>query len=218
MPTHTLGREYDLIDVGRADCHVHDQDHRQGRVRKVSGTSGKYAGQTKKSAGQAEKYAGQTKKYAGEPEKSSGERSPPIGYADAFGIRVLSYHLHQPSTTKKNHRETEHQPERNRDSDPQDHLACTRRGVYGHDDLTPPMSPSRRAADATQRHPGAARPSWWWCHGRRETASTGIRAIRRHSPPGGHQANRRQNPPHRPLRISRRWSRPAPHPWSWRGP
>ena len=58
MPTHSLGRKYDLIDVGRADCHVHDQDHRQGRVRKVSGTSGKYAGQTKKYAGQAEKSAG----------------------------------------------------------------------------------------------------------------------------------------------------------------
>ena len=37
MPTHTFGRKYDSLDVGRADCHVYDQDHRQGRVRKVCG-------------------------------------------------------------------------------------------------------------------------------------------------------------------------------------
>ena len=69
MPTRTLGRKYDLIDVGRADCHVHDQDHRQGRVRKVSGTFGK----VRRAGGKVRRGF----------RKSSGGTFSSIGYTDA---------------------------------------------------------------------------------------------------------------------------------------
>ena len=83
MPTRTLGRKYDLIDVGRADCHVHDQDHRQGRVRKVRGDFGKVrrADEKVRSAG------GKVRRVGGKVRrgfrKSSGGTFSSIGYTDA---------------------------------------------------------------------------------------------------------------------------------------
>ena len=76
MPTHILGRKYDLIDVGRADCHVHDQDHRQGRVRKVRGDSGK----VRRADEKVRRAGGKVRRGF---RKSSGGTFSSIGYTDA---------------------------------------------------------------------------------------------------------------------------------------
>ena len=97
MPTHTLGREYDLIDVGRADCHVHDQDHRQGRVRKVRGDFGKVrradekvrsaGGKVRRVGGKVRSAGGKVRRVGGKVRrgfrKSSGGTFSSIGYTDA---------------------------------------------------------------------------------------------------------------------------------------